>query len=174
MLFRCVFLSLLLTVVSCTELSSDRVDEQIDELTGLPIRLVRYLATADVEELPDEIQREVRKAGDSSHWCCQKDTTQIVVETKGVQKYHQVTHRQKRYKKCGTWGWSRCTTFRVHYSQATAYGIQYSSKVIRTECPNSMVVCCKGFILVAEQCIELSLVYKHKNDLLRLSQLGAI
>uniref|UniRef100_A0A8W8KD82 Secreted protein n=1 Tax=Magallana gigas TaxID=29159 RepID=A0A8W8KD82_MAGGI len=54
------------------------------------------------------------------------------------------------------------------------YTTTYQSKVINTSCPDQNLVCCKGYVLVAEHCLPLSEIPAIKDDLIDLHHAGVL
>ncbi|XP_074643503.1 uncharacterized protein LOC141900486 [Tubulanus polymorphus] len=168
MIFFPIFYTILGVFVLGASLSAAESEESLSN------EILEFLASAEVEQLPFGLQRMVRAAGDNMHWCCRVPTTKLVVNSHGAQKYIHISHRRKYYRKCGTWGWGRCSTYQVYYNQGVAYHAMYRSSSIAISCPTHHATCCQGYILVAKHCLSLVEVTKYKQDLLKLQNMGML
>ncbi|XP_064605799.1 uncharacterized protein LOC135470694 [Liolophura sinensis] len=147
---------------------------EIDDITFLTVGEKRSLAKIDIEKLPESVKRAVDVVNAKEHWCCKIHPTKVVVNSRAVQQYIKQSTQHTNYGKCGLWGWRRCSRHWVTYYQHSTYKTVYSRQTIVTTCPDRDVVCCKGFLQVAHNCLPLSELPKIKDDLKKLKDKGVL
>ncbi|XP_022317715.2 uncharacterized protein LOC111120948 [Crassostrea virginica] len=104
----------------------------------------------------------------TEHWCCNVATTKKIIQSHSTLIYTKQIKDRVTHHHCGFLGLSRCAGHHYYYVSVPAYKTTYTSKTIETTCPKKNLVCCKGYLLVADNCIPLSAIPDIKDDLIRL------
>uniref|UniRef100_A0A8W8KDT3 Uncharacterized protein n=1 Tax=Magallana gigas TaxID=29159 RepID=A0A8W8KDT3_MAGGI len=104
----------------------------------------------------------------SNHWCCNVATTRRIVQSHSKLIYTKQVKDRVSHHHCGFLGLSRCARHHYYYVSVPAYKTTYTYRTIHTTCPSSHLVCCKDYILVADNCIPLSEIPNIKDDLIKL------
>ncbi|XP_011454253.1 uncharacterized protein LOC128164417 [Crassostrea angulata] len=104
----------------------------------------------------------------TNHWCCNVATTRRIVQSHSKLIYTKQVKDRVSHHHCGFLGLSRCARHHYYYVSVPAYKTTYTYRTIHTTCPSSHLVCCKDYILVADNCIPLSEIPNIKDDLIKL------
>uniref|UniRef100_A0A194AM50 Uncharacterized protein n=1 Tax=Pinctada fucata TaxID=50426 RepID=A0A194AM50_PINFU len=122
------------------------------------------LATLEFNEIPRRIQIELlkeKKTGDSSHFCCAIDPNlsvgTILQSRIGTKTLIVSTKENHGSHGCGFFG-SCSNGESVQYKQQLVTFIEHFMIPDKADCPDNRVVCCNNFIMVAQQCFNLSTV----------------
>lgn len=138
----------------------------------------RNLGTLKLESLPDNEHRVLREVilhgNATAHWCCNVATTRTIIETHSHLIYATKIRDRVTYTSCGFLWLSSCSRHHYSYYSSPMYTTTYQSKVINTSCPDQNLVCCKGYVLVAEHCLPLSEIPAIKDDLIDLHHAGVL
>ncbi|XP_064604352.1 uncharacterized protein LOC135469720 [Liolophura sinensis] len=121
------------------------------------------------EQLPQDLKLALMKKERSSEsgWCCISEKPLMAIQHSKI--VSQTTKRTMSvnvgYKKCGFGGWKRCGTYAVRYQNIVTYSKAYYEVPDKSKCAEKDLKCCNGNILIAGNCMELSVAIKYKETL---------
>ncbi|XP_062615792.1 uncharacterized protein LOC134277478 [Saccostrea cucullata] len=104
----------------------------------------------------------------TNHWCCNTATTKKIVKSHSQLIYTKQIRDRVSHHHCGFLGTSRCARHHYYYISVPAYKRTYSTQTIHTSCPSQNLVCCKDYILIADNCVPLNEIPNIKDDLIKL------
>ncbi|XP_022318045.1 uncharacterized protein LOC111121179 [Crassostrea virginica] len=149
-----------------------------DPLNFLNEKQKQNLEKLDFRKLSDNTQRFIRDVtlhgNATAHWCCNIPTSKTIMETHSQLMYVTKMADRVTYTSCGFLWLSSCSRHHYSYYASPLYRTTYNTKTINISCPDEHLVCCKGYVLVAEHCLPLSEIPAIKHDLINLHNAGIL
>jgi len=159
-----------LTFVSICMVASAFAENQF----GFSDAQLEVLKNVDIASLPAAFH--VGLKSDNSHWCCGNlQELPSIQRTKVEKTLHTVATKVKTgYTNCGIMGLDRCTLYQTRYRQEAKYHIATYEVPDSTQCADHHVICCEGYIEVAGNCFDISVIGDNIDVIQQLIDMGLI
>ncbi len=99
----------------------------------------------------------------------------IVQRTRTEKEIHVVaTKIRTGYTSCGFAGWSSCSVYATRYKEVAVYHIGVYEVPDENACQDHHVKCCKGYLEVGGNCMDLGTISENLDLITQLANLGLI